>query len=665
MAQATSTACVGEHVWLESGDEDLFGPATVVHISASHVSLQVTRYAGDVASQQKVVVSTSAFAALAPIVDLGELGLVERGKVHDAATMRAPSGPTLLHLCRRRYAHGHACTWLGAGLLVLGGARYDACATAEAGDEAAEDAAAHLAACANEPLPPQQPSTAELARHVLWRMRSLRRAQALAFVGGVNGGATSHACRVLRHVRRQQASRGDAAGVAVAESAHDGVLALHAFADAAGAERAALDGCVLWLRLRFDVGGRLRGGRLRGELFQPSRLCAGLSGRDKGGGDKGGGDKGGGDKGGDDMGGGDKGGGDKGGGGGGGVSTSASFRVAYLLLAGATDAERAELHLPSSAKGFAATKAGLSLQTETTAEQAAAFGRLRRQLLLGCGMGASEQRVLWKVLAALLHLAEMNSAASAGGGATKGGGGGGHEGEGGVNEGGAAAPADMRLVASLLGLDASSLSRTLASGKGAGRRRVAFVALVYGLLWTALRMRADEQARRAALSAGDAGQQESAITAVKAFLGSEPQAEASGANSAAPSTEESPAGMRRGDAPKAGMAAAASPRGAPLANPFFAQMKPGRAAKMMSSTILNSHAAADGHSADGARSVAQVCGSVPPPRRPQLNLPYPSHSQLSSPRPLSFTGARGCTSSPQCRPRSARSLQSTPPLIHR
>ena len=103
---------VGEHVWLESGDGDLFGPATVVHTSKEHTSLQVTRYAGAIASQQKVVVTVEAFGALAPIVDLGELALVEAGKIHDAAAMRAPSGPTLLHLLRRRYAHGRPVTWL-------------------------------------------------------------------------------------------------------------------------------------------------------------------------------------------------------------------------------------------------------------------------------------------------------------------------------------------------------------------------------------------------------------------------------------------------------------------------------------------------------------------------------------------------------------------------
>ena len=110
------------HVWVQSADADLYAPATVVQQARGRVDLKVKRYVADVVSEQHIVVSSAVFEELAPLVDLAEHALAEAGQLADASLMRQPTAPALLHLLRRRFMHGHACTWIGPWLCIQSGA---------------------------------------------------------------------------------------------------------------------------------------------------------------------------------------------------------------------------------------------------------------------------------------------------------------------------------------------------------------------------------------------------------------------------------------------------------------------------------------------------------------------------------------------------------------
>ena len=556
--QANAAPSSGSHVWATSKDADLFAPASVVHRARGRVDLKVKRHVGDLTSEQHIVVSNADFEELSPLVDLAELALAEQGQLLDAALMRAPTPPALLHLLRRRFqAGGTGSAWFGGWLCTqhASSRTQKANTTSTTQSEADESIAALNAAAAFEARP--EPTVAVYGANVLQRMLTLRRAQAIAVLG--DGTCADSISRVLRLVRHAHEARACRAGAELAECAEAGLLALHAFAEACtGGEEAGgrLHGAALWLRLRFDDSGRLVRGRLRGTLLHPARIAAGCDAKEADGTyaqqqQEAGGT---------------------------GVAappwapqsaagtkpSGGNVAVLYavrLLLAGATRAERRELRLDDlvSLKASLAVKEPASGEDGSVASAMAGmmdelrFRRLREKLMLA-GVDGDAQKQLWRVLAALLHIASMDEGRDA--------------------DAGQSSP-PLEFCADLLGVTSRELGLCVAARRAAGgggetavQRRLATVSTIYHSIFDWLLHQIDHGLQ--AVENGAAPPPKLKPKSPKPTTAATSKAANSDGPTAPPPAPDAPAGAGIEEPP------------AKETNPFLAQMMPGRAAKLKS-----------------------------------------------------------------------------------
>ena len=441
------------HVWCQSADADLFAPATVVHRARGRVDLKVKRYVGDVMSEQHIVLSDADFQELAPLLDLNEVALAAEGQLADAALMRAPTAPAVLHLLRRRFAHGRGLCWIGPYLCVqCNSTALNSSSSSKPQSEAEEDKFAWHSASLSESRP--APSVPIFGAYILHRMLSLGRSQGIALLG--DGTCIESLGRMLRLVRRVQEMRGHSSGAELAETAEAGVLALHAFSSAAARVEDAsgrVDGCAIWLRLRFDAAGRLVGGRLRSTLFHPARIAAGCA-------------AGGGTIAAD----------------GGGV---ACLDVVRLLLTGASKSERKELRL-GELRTLLSTMAAADKSASKSSEAAGivddamagifkelAFRKLRERMMLA-GVDGDDQKQIWRVLAALLHLASLPASSTT--------------------------ASTVEFCARLLGLSTDALTTWVSND--VGRKRIAFLSTAYTALFDWLVQRVDKSLQEGGTSDG-------------------------------------------------------------------------------------------------------------------------------------------------------------------